>query len=83
MPRHTLFIGKIGSNQQGSVNMWDYEEDFPYQIVEFISRGPKKSCKSVDLVPTNWLTWDKRRKKCACKFLSPPYNNDDRQFLER
>lgn len=57
----------------------DYEEYF-YQLIEFISRGPKKM-KSIDIVPSNWIWYDPKKGKLVCKFMPPPYDAENNALL--
>lgn len=45
-----------------------------FSIVSFISRGRPAATKDVDIVPSSWLMWDGKKKKCVTKFPPPPYD---------
>ena len=58
------------------------QETYKFQIVEFITRGPKKGNKrSIDIVPSRWVSYDKKKSKIVAKFMESPYNNEDIDLL--
>ncbi len=54
--------------------MAEAEEEPIFQIIEFINRGRPSSKKMVDIVPSNWISFDKNRGKCITKYPGPPYD---------
>lgn len=50
-----------------------------YQVVEFIEKG--KAIKSVDCVPSKWVTYDEKAHTCVTKFMPPPYNKKRKDKL--
>lgn len=59
-------------------NYSDKVNDF--QIVEFISRGPKGR-RQADIVPLTWITHDKKRGHYRTKFMPLPYTEDKSNFF--
>lgn len=58
-------------------------ENYKYQLVEFVSRGPKSSVKSVDIVPSTWITYNPQKGKLECAFLPPPYDLKKSNLLQK
>ena len=55
---------------------------YNFQIVEFITGEPKKGNKrSIDIVPSGWVSYDKKKDKIVAKFMNPPYTNEDIDLL--
>ena len=52
-----------------------------FVLIEFIHRGRKRKCESVDVVPSKWLEFDNSRKRCVTKFLQSPYGPEDIEML--
>lgn len=52
-----------------------------YSLVQFIHRGRKKKVECVDIVPSMWLDFDKKRGRITTKFLESPYTAEDTQML--
>lgn len=57
------------------------EKVYDFQIVEFISRGPKNKRRQTDIVPLLWITYDKKRGHYLTKFMPPPYTEDKSNFF--
>lgn len=53
----------------------------PYTLVEFITRGKRKKQRSVDIVPSKWIEFNKSRNRGTTKFLSVIENEEDGIFL--
>lgn len=58
----------------------DVEIIRPFQLVEFIKKGPKTG-RSVDCVSSRWLRYDKNKKRYVTKFMGPPYNEKTNDIL--
>ncbi|XP_071572094.1 uncharacterized protein [Temnothorax nylanderi] len=57
-------------------------EDNKFLIIEFVMRG-RKGKRSLDIVPINWVDYDKKKGKCMVKFQPPPYTAEVQQSLEK
>lgn len=62
-------------------------EEFQYQLekyslVRFVHKGRKRKIESVDLVPTKWLDFDKKKARCVCKYMAGPYGDEDLQLIQ-
>lgn len=55
-------------------------EDHQYQLIEFVTKGPKKT-KSIDIVPSSWVSFDQTKGRLVCKFMPPPYNAENNELL--
>lgn len=54
----------------------------PYQIIEFLKKGPKKNgILSIDCVPCKWISFDKEKNKLVTKFLGEPYDEKSSKLL--
>lgn len=53
----------------------------PYTLIEFVHRGKRKKCEDVDIVPTTWITFDKKKKKCVTQYLAPAPSEEDKLLL--
>lgn len=69
------------ADNSGSESESSADELQDFTLVKFIHRGRKKKCESVDIVPTKWLDFDKRRGRCTTKFLEAPYGPEDINML--
>ena len=58
------------------------DQTYSYSLIEFIQRGKRKKVADVDIIPTRWLTYDKKRDRYLSKFLDGPYTKDDFELLE-
>lgn len=47
-----------------------------YSLVRFVHKGKKRKCEEIDIVPSKWLSYDKRKKRCTTQFLKPPYEEE-------
>lgn len=56
-------------------------EEIKFHLVEFITRGPKKPIKQIDIVPSSWISFNKLKGKLECQFLPPPYTKKSTEFL--
>lgn len=54
------------------------DEDYNYQLIEFVSRGPMKT-KAIDIVPSDWVSY--KNGKLVTKFMPPPYTNETNSVL--
>lgn len=57
--------------------MTDKDQSYNYQIVEFVRRGPKTNTKSIDCVPSHWLSFNKKKGKLECRYMELPYEEAD------
>lgn len=58
----------------------DTFENYPYQLIEFIVRGPKGQ-RSVDVIPSVWIVFNKKKMKLETKFPPQPYTEETTNFL--
>ncbi|XP_003427671.1 uncharacterized protein LOC100678248 isoform X1 [Nasonia vitripennis] len=67
----------------------DSEEEYSqyslkkYALIRFIHRGRKRRVESIDIVPSKWLDFDKRKARCVTKFLEEPYSEEDLELLHK
>lgn len=61
-------------------NERDEEDKYDFQLIEFISKGPKK-LKAIDIVPSNWVYYDKIKGRLVSSFMGPPYDKDNNDLL--
>ncbi|KYN10868.1 hypothetical protein ALC57_16995 [Trachymyrmex cornetzi] len=54
-------------------------DDYKYRLVEF--KNTKNNVESVDIVPKEWIVWDKKKKELLCYFM-PPYNREKIKELQ-
>lgn len=47
-------------------------DDYKYRLVEF--KNSINNIKSIDIVPKDWIIWDKKKKGFLCYFMLLPYN---------
>lgn len=52
-----------------------------FTLVKFIHKGRRKQVEDIDIVPTNWIEFDKKRGRLATKFLAGPYNEEDNLLI--
>lgn len=52
----------------------DENINYFYQLIEFVVRGPKR-LKSIDIVPSSWISYNSEKGKLESKFPPPPYDN--------
>lgn len=53
-----------------------------YFVVEFIKRG-RVGIRSIDIVPSKWLLFDRKENKMKCFFLGPPYEEENLRMLQQ
>ena len=58
----------------------DKDDEYIYQLLEFVRPGPKTK-KSVDFVPSHWISYDPKKARLLCKFLPPPYSEETCKLL--
>lgn len=56
-------------------------EEYRYYIVEFIKRG-RQGTRSIDVVPSKWTTYDKKKNKFKTAFMDPPYDEENLTLLQ-
>lgn len=54
------------------------DELYVYQLVEFVSR---KKQKCIDVVPSEWVSFDRTKSTLVAKFMPPPYNEENNDLL--
>ncbi|KAL7301357.1 hypothetical protein TKK_0005805 [Trichogramma kaykai] len=57
-------------------------KDFHFALVEFVHKGRRKKIEAIDVVPTEWITFNKVKKRYSAQFLPPPYNEDRCALLQ-
>lgn len=55
-------------------------DNYIYQIIEFLTKGPQKT-KSIDIVPSGWVSYDQKKGKLVAKFMPPPYDAENNELL--
>ena len=59
----------------------DVENEFyDYQLIEFITRGPKGQRK-VDIVPSTWPKYNAQKGRIESPFLPPPYTQETSEMF--
>lgn len=61
-----------------SSQFFNPDDAYVYQLVEFVSR---KKQKFIDVVPTDWVSYDDSINKIVSKFMPPPYDAENNQLL--
>lgn len=57
------------------------ESLYAYQLIEFILKGGPRKIKQIDIVPKEWIVYNKANKKLSPKFMPLPYDNENMILL--
>lgn len=61
--------------------MAETEEIYDFQLIEFISKGPKGKIRDIDCIPSSWITYNSKKGKLETRFMPPPYNEENNELL--
>lgn len=59
------------------------QEIYCFQLVEFVGTHVSKSKKkrSLDIIPSSWMSFDTKEGKLVAKFMPPPYDPENIELL--
>ncbi|XP_051160108.1 uncharacterized protein LOC127280850 isoform X1 [Leptopilina boulardi] len=59
------------------------QEIYCFQLVEFVGTHGSKSKKkrSLDIIPSSWMSFDTKEGKLVAKFMPPPYDSENIELL--
>lgn len=53
----------------------------PWRLIQFKPQGRPSKMKSIELVPTSWITLNNINKKCRVIYPGPPYTEEKKQKI--
>lgn len=58
----------------------DDDDLLDFTIVQFVKRGRQPKKRSVDVVPSDWLGWEKGAKRLKTRFIEDNENDETREM---
>lgn len=59
----------------------EQEEMYDFTIVRFLHRGRRRAVELIDIVNSDWLSYDGKKGKCTTKFMECVTSEEDQELL--